>query len=525
MSLGTALSRLTGYIRIGAAVYALGVTAGRLGHTYNTANTTPNIVYELVLGGVLSSVFVPVFVEWLKEHGRDEAWELANRVLTVALVALAGVMLLGAVGAPWIIRLYTLRWPEDQRAAALDLGVFFLRWFMPQIVFYGVGTVATGLLNAHGRFAAPMFVPILNNVAVVATFVAYAAMAGPDRSDPTALSSPQKLVLAVGTTLGVVAMTAALWPSLRAIGFRFRWRLDARHPGVRRIARLATWTVVYVIVNQIGYLVVPVLAGGRQGGYTAYTAAFILFQLPHAIFAVSIFTALLPSMSARWTHRDLSGFRDLLSRGIRTTGFVVIPAALGYLALAVPIVRLLLQYGESGPADTELIAGLLVFFSLGLFSFSVFQLLLRAFYSMQDTRTPALVNVAAVSVNVAANLLYVFPLGLGVRGLALGHATAYTFGAISLGAILRKRLGGLNGRRIAGSLARILVGAGATAGTAWLSYRWLGTALGKAGLGARATQVFVPIALGLLVFAVLALIFRMEEADPIKRALKVGIRR
>jgi putative peptidoglycan lipid II flippase len=360
---------------------------------------------------------------------------------------------------------------------------------------------------------------------VVATFLAYGAMAGPDRSDPAALSSPQKLVLAVGTTLGVVAMTVALWPSLRAIGFRFRWRLDARHVGVRRIARLATWTVVYVIVNQLGYLVVPVLAGGRQGGYTAYAAAFILFQLPHAIFAVSIFTALLPSMSARWTDRDVSGFRDILSQGIRTTGFVVIPAALGYIALSVPIVRLLLQYGESGATDTELIAGILLFFSLGLFSFSMFQLLLRAFYAMQDTRTPALVNVAAVAVNVAANLVFVFPLGLGVRGLALGHATAYTFGAVSLGAILRGRLGRLDGRRIAGSLAKVLVGAGATAGTAWLTYRWLGNALGSAGLGARATQVFVPIALGLLVFAVLTLIFRMEEADPIKRALKVGSRR
>jgi len=525
MSLGTALSRLTGYLRIGAAVYALGVTVGRLGDTYNTANTTPNIVYELVLGGVLSSVFVPVFVEWLKERGRDEAWEVANRLLTVTLVALATITAVGIVAAPWIIRLYTLRWPADQRAAALDLGTFFLRWFMPQIVFYGIGTVATGLLNAHGRFAAPMFVPILNNLAVVATFLAYAAMAGPERSDPAALSSPQRLVLAIGTTLGVVAMTAALWPSLRSIGFRFRWRLDARHPAVRRIARLATWTVVYVAVNQIGYLIVPVLAGGRQGGYTAYTAAFILFQLPHAIFAVSIFTALLPSMSSRWTDRDVSGFRDLLSQGVRTTGFLVVPAALGYLVLSVPIVRLLLEHGESVAADTELIAGMLGLFSLGLFSFSVFQLLLRAFYSMQDTRTPALVNVAAVAVNVAANLLYVFPLGLGVRGLALGHATAYTFSALALGTILRKRLGRLDGRRIAASLAKIGVAASATAATAWLASRWIGNALGTAGLGARAAQVFGSIGLGLLVFGALALIFRMEEVDPIKGALKARFRR
>ncbi|HXF36354.1 MAG TPA: murein biosynthesis integral membrane protein MurJ, partial [Actinomycetota bacterium] len=454
MSVGTALSRLTGFLRLAAMTYALGVTAGRLSDIYNLANTTPNIVYELLLGGVLSSVFVPVFVGWMRERGREEAWEGARHVLTAALIALTAIAVIGALAAPWIIRLYTLRYPPQDRQVALALGSFFLRWFMPQVVFYGVGTVLIGLLNAHRRFAAPMFAPILNNLVVVATFLAFAAVAGPDRSDPTALSGGERLLLAAGTTLGVAVMTVALWPSLRATGFRFAWRAGLRHPMIRRIAALAGWTLLYVVVNQLGYLSVPILAGERQGRYVAYTSAFILFQLPHAIFAVSVMTALLPAMSSRHADGDREGFRDLLSRGVRATGFVVIPAAFGYLALSRPIVRLLLERGETGPADSALIAGVLSAFALGLFSFSVFQLLLRAYYAMQDTRTPALVNVGAVSLNVAANVVLAVGLGLGARGLALGHATAYTAGALALGLLLRRRLGRIDGRRIAASLAR-----------------------------------------------------------------------
>ena len=172
MSVGTMLSRVTGYVRLSAQTAALGVSA--LGNTYATANTTPNIVYELVLGGILTSVFVPVFVEWLQKHGREEAWLVADRILTLALVVLAGVAVLGAIFAPQIIRLYLSASDASDKEAQIALGAFFLRWFMPQIVFYGVGAVATGLLQAERRFAAPMFAPILNNLSVIATFGVYA---------------------------------------------------------------------------------------------------------------------------------------------------------------------------------------------------------------------------------------------------------------------------------------------------------------------------------------------------------------
>jgi putative peptidoglycan lipid II flippase len=513
MSVGTALSRLTGFLRLSAMAYALGVANSRVADAYNVANNTPNIVYELVLGGILTSVFVPVFVEWLQARGRDEAWDAARSVLTITLVVLGGIMVVTMVAAPVLVRLYTLDVHGPGSDAERELATFFLRWFMPQIVFYGVGAIFIGLLNAHRRFAVPMFAPILNNLIVIATMVTFAAMPGSHRIG--GITAAQKLVLAAGTTLGVVAMTVALIPSLRRIGFRFRWRFVPRHEAVRRIARLGLWVFVYVAANQIGLLVVIVLAAGKTS-YTAYAAAFILFQLPHAIFAVSIMTALLPELSSRWAAGDRDGFRALLARGLRSTAFIVVPAALGYIALAGPIVRLLLQHGAaSGPA-TQLTARILVLFSLGLFSFSAFQLLLRAYYAMQDTRTPALVNVAAVGLNTAANFVYFFAFGLGVEGLALGHATAYTFGAIVLVVLIRRRLGGLEGRTIASGIARVAAGGGVTAAAAYLASRGLGELVDTGSVPGQLVQVAGAVLAGLVVFLASALILRMEDLRVLK---------
>jgi putative peptidoglycan lipid II flippase len=518
MSTGTAISRLTGFLRLSAMAYAIGITETRLADAYNVANITPNILYELALGGILTSVVVPVVVEWMQSRGREVAWDVVRRLFTIAIVVLSAIALLGIVLAPWIVDLYTVGYPDAQREAVHGLATFFLRWFMPQVVFYGIGAVAAGLLNAHRRFAAPMFAPIANNVIVIATFMIFAAMPGP--SNPGELATgAQQLVLAIGTTLGVVAMTAALWPSVRATGFRFRWLGGIRDEAIVRIGRLATWVVVYVVANQLGYLVIVILAGGPTGGYSSYAAAFILFQLPHAIFAVSILTALLPAMSSRWAAEDLDGYKALFSQGIRATATILIPAALGYLVLAKPIVRLLLEHGATKAVSAELVSEVLFAFAIGLFAFSAFQFLLRASYAMQDTRTPALVNVAAVTVNVLVDLVFFFVLDLGVPGLALGHAVSYWFASTVLLLLIRRRIGPIGGRRIAASLVRILVAGLATAAVAWLVAegfeRWLGTTT----IAAQTAQVLGAVVAGLAVFIASAAALRIEEVGLVRRQI------
>jgi putative peptidoglycan lipid II flippase len=522
MSVGTALSRITGFLRLSAMAYAIGVAHSRVADAYNVANNTPNIVYELVLGGVLTSVFVPVFVEWLDARGRNEAWEVARSVLTFTLVVLSTIMLVTILAAPLLVRLYTLQVSGPGAAAERELATFFLRWFMPQIVFYGLGAVIIGLLNAHRKFAVPMFAPILNNLIVIGTMIAFAAMPGGHTLGT--ISGAQKLVLAAGTTLGVVGMTVVLLPSLRRVGFRFRWRFDWRHEAVRRIARLSLWVFVYVAVNQLGLLVVIIL-GARKLEYTAYNSAFILFQLPHAIFAVSIMTALLPALSSRWAEGDREGFRGLLARGLRSTAFIVVPAAFGYIVLAEPVVRLLLQHGAAASdATTKVTGDILVFFSLGLFSFSAFQLLLRAYYATQDTRTPALINVAAVALNTSVNFLYFFALGLGVKGLALGHATAYTFAAIVAALLMRRKLGGLEGRIVLKGIAKVLAGAGATAAAAYGTSKVLAGLVDTHSVAGQMAQVAGSVVVGLLVFVLAALVLRMEDLQLVKEFVMTRVR-
>jgi len=525
MSIGTTISRITGIARVSVMLAALGVSA--LSDAYNTANTTPNIVYELVLGGILTSVFVPVLVDWTKTHGRDASWEVAGRLLTLTLVVLTVVATLGALFAPWIMRLYlTGETDPVRRAQEITLGAFFLRWFMPQIVFYGLGAVATGVLTANRRFAAQMFAPILNNVAVIATMLAFIAMRHGAAPTVDTISSAQKTLLAGGTTFGVLAMTVALWPALRGIGFRWRLRFDWRHETVRRLLSLARWVALYVIANQLAYIVIINLNYRLfDGAYTAYSQAFIFFSLPHAIVAVSIFTALLPGLAERWSSNALDGVRDLFSRGLRDTEIVMLPATAGLIVLAGPLVALLADYGAVTGPNRALLARTLAAFAVGLPFFSAFQLLTRTFYSMQDTRTPALVNCGAAVVNLAADVVFTFGFGWGVPGLALGHATSYVVGSGVLFWIVRGRLHGADEWRIASTLGRTAIAAGATAGTAFLVATALDAVLDVGRPGFRLIQVGAGVGAGVLVFLGVALIVRIEEVDEVRKALFGRFRR
>ena len=461
MASGTLLSRITGLLRVTVLVGTLGVTESRLADVYNIANTIPNIVYELVLGGILSSVFVPVFVEVRRTRGFRQANYVANAVMTVAFVTLTLLALVTVLAAPWIIRLYIHSGSPAERAEAQRLGGQLLAMFMPQIVFYGVGSVMTGLLNANRRFGVPMYAPVLNNLLVIAVGLTFHALIGGKVPELSEVTGGEKALLGIGTTLGVVAMTMVQWPFLRRIGFRFSFVWNIRDRAIRKMARLSAFTIGYVVTNQLGYLVIPFLAYGVQGGYTAYTTSFTFFQLPHGVFAVSVMTALLPPLSEQAVAKDWHAFQVTLARGIRLTAAILLPATIGYLVLAEPIVHLLLAHGVVSPDSnsTLLLTRTMVMFVLGLVPFSTFQLLLRAFYALQNTRTTFLVNIVATGTNVVADLLlfWLLPENWKVAGLALGSSIAYTVGSILLLSRLIPRIGGLELRPLLRVLARMLL--------------------------------------------------------------------
>src|ERR1035437_2910313 len=253
MAIGTGASRVTGFLRLALLGTVLGV--GGVRQAFEVSNTMPNSLYDLLLGGVLASTLVPVLVQ-ARAKDQDEAY--VQRLLTLVLLALTGLTALAMVAAPPLVRLYSTATDPAQ----LDLAVVWARFFLPQILFYGVSATVGAILNTRGRFAAPVWAPVLNNVVMSTTLDLFVMGPGTQAATPVSLSMSQRMVLGVGTPLGVVAMTAALLPSLRASGFRWRLRLDLRGMGLRHLGRLASWTFVYVAATQLAFLVLTRLATG-----------------------------------------------------------------------------------------------------------------------------------------------------------------------------------------------------------------------------------------------------------------------
>ena len=442
IGLGTLFSRVTGFLRV-SALAALGFA--HVTDIYNIANSTPNIVYELLLGGILTATLVPLFVE---SHERDDP-RATDAINTVAIVVLVVGTALGTLAAPWIIRAYGTSGAQQQ-----ELATSLLRWFMPQMLFYGVTALATAMLNARRQFAAAAFAPVLNNVVVITMLLAVGRAATDPITVRSVLDDPVLVVLiGLGTTAGVVAMTLVLLPALRRAGAAFRWYWAPAHPAVRRLARLSGWTIGYVAANQIAFFVVLVLAYRTRSDVSVYLAAFTFFQLPHGLLAVSVMTALGPEIASRHQADDLDGVREHFSGGLRLLIVVMVPAAVGLAVLARPLIRALLDHGDFSNASVIHTAATLRAFAFGLVAFSLYLYVVRTFSSMQNTRTPFLLNVIENGVNVVT--AFAFYEWRGVEGLAWSWTIAYTVGAVVALVALRRRLGRLGGRRLASSALRV----------------------------------------------------------------------
>jgi len=455
MAVGTLASRVTGFFRSALLVAALGT--GLLADPFNTANTIPNIVYDILLGGVLTAAHVPLLI---RARNKSEKYgeEFEQRLFTILLCALGLITVAAMSVAPLLINLYGSKFTEAQHRIA----VLFLLFFLPQIFFYGFAAVAGASLNSRGRFAAPMWTPVLNNIVVIAILGVFMVITRGDKLTPETITDGQLRFLAIGVTAGVGAQAFGLIPSMRALGFNFRPRFDFRRAELTQMWGMASWTLLYVVAQQIALVVYTNLAnaagaryatetGSKTGvGLTPWTNAYAFFQLPYAVVAISIITAILPRMTQSAAEGKLSRLAAELREGLRLSLALMLPAVALLFGAAGEICYVLFAHGNASPADAAVMANVLRVFAVGLTPFAVLQLLQRGFYAQQDTRTPAL--IAIFSTGIGALTAVVFAQVLSTEHVVLGIAGAqgisWTFGCLVSIVLLRRRIGRLGGREI-----------------------------------------------------------------------------
>ena len=508
ISAATVLSRATGYVRIAAQGAVLGV--GVVADAYALAVLLPGLIYELFLGGILYSIFIPVLVDRITNHGEEDARRLTNALITLVMPLMALLALLGVVFAGSLVALVlglspsTDISPADARQTT-ELAVFFFRVFAVQMLFYGLTTIATGVLQAHRRFFLPTFAPVLNNLIIIGSFAAYIFLQ--DGNQSLAL-----YVLAFGVTIGVAVMALALVPTLLALGYRPRPQVG--HPALLPTAKLAGPMLALVAASVAFQLLAASLATGFAA-YAELTYAFTIFSLPYGIFVVAIATALMPELSEKHSGEDTEGYRDTLSFGLRTMTFVVVPSTVGMIVLAEPIVGLLYQRGDFDARDTGIVATLLVAYAVGLLGYSAYFFLVRAFYSRQNTKTPALLNVGILFVYAA--LAYGLSSLFEAVGVVLALSIAYAVLALLALGATRREIGRIDGRRLLLSLAKIVAAGAVMYAVALAGTSLLGTGSDFAG------RLLVLLTVGgasLAAYLGVAFVLRTEELKSVAGLLR-----
>ncbi|MBC7251130.1 MAG: murein biosynthesis integral membrane protein MurJ [Anaerolineae bacterium] len=459
---------------------------------YLAAFRLPDILFQLVAGGALGSAFIPMFTGYLARNDEEEAWRLASAVTNLVLLILTSLAVVAAVLAPQVVALIAPGFPPPQRELAADL----MRLMLISPVVFGVSGIVMGILNSYQHFLLPALAPSMYNLSIIGGAVFLAPRWGVRG-------------LAVGVVTGAGLHLLIQVPGLLRVGTRYFPLLGLRHPGVHEVVRLMLPRTLGLAIVQINFLVNTILASQLPAGsLSALNYAFLLMLLPQGIFAQAIATVAFPTFAAQVARDEVVEMRSTLSATLRAILYLTIPASMGLYILRGPVIQLLFQRGAFQASSTSAVAWALQFYVLGLVAHSVVEIVTRAFYAMHDTRTPVLIGGAAMALNVLLSLLLIRPLAHG--GLALANSIATTLEMMGLLFILRGRLGGLEGRRIAASLARI----GASTAVMGLAVWGLGRVLGDA---LPLMEGVSGIVLGSGVYLGLTLLLRAEEVDIVRQ--------
>jgi putative peptidoglycan lipid II flippase len=464
----TVVSRLMGFVRVLVIAAVLGTTY--LGNTFQSANSLSNVLFELLAAGALSAVLVPTFVTLVDAGDDAEADRLANGLLGYALAAMGLITALGLVFAPLLARLLSSGAPNAHVGAQQrHLATFLLYFFVPQILFYAFGAIATALLYARRKFAITAAAPIGSSVVMLVCFGAFRVLSG---ANPTFdLTIAEKLLLATAGTGGVLGFVGILWVSARRAGFSLRPRWTRHDPVLSSFSRLAVWGVL-LHSGAAMLLGASLVAGnGVAGGVVAYQVAFTFFLAPYAVLAQPIITTIMPQMANDVGAGSLDAFAHSVRWALDRTALLVIPVSAGLVVIALPMMRLV-SFGSAAKTGPVLLAAGMASLALGLYPYSAFLLLARGYYALGDSRTPAIVAIGTALVGVLTMVIgsHIFHGAALVAALGIGHSTAYLLGMIVLGVGCRRR----TGRSIVPMLLPIAIAiAGVISFAAWIALRTL----------------------------------------------------
>ncbi len=519
MAAGTALSRVMGFFRLVLLAYLFG-NGTRQAEMFTIANQLPNSMYILLAGGVLNTVLVPQLVRAIRTDA-DQGEAYTNRIMTLGLIALGSITVLLTALVPAIIHLYSAgSWREPALSAQYQSMVMLGFYCMPQVFFYGVHVLAGQVLNARDKFGPMMWAPIANNVISILVLTLFLIVFGHDDNTGRAFTSGEELLLGLGATVGIAAQAAVLVPFLKRVGYRFRPRFDFRHTGLGKTVHLAKWTLGFVLVTQIALVVVTRLAsgatvGGAGAGITAYTYAYAVWILPHSLITVSLATAMLPSASRHAAEGNHAEVAAETMRTIRLAVTALLPAAVAFLVLGVPIAQLLFGFGE-GADDAVYTGSALMALAVGLVPFTVQYICLRAFYALEDTRSTfflqCLIAAANVAIGIVAVLTFDDP-ALVATGLGLAYSLAYAIGVLVSFQRLKKHLPDLHGDSLVRHCIRLILAVTPAGVVAWLVV-WLFTGLSDSRLVLAVGLVLAAVA-ALLLFLIVARMLRVREVSEI----------